>query len=515
MPLPDDPKQTWPPATGSAADMAAWSAWYAGDTRLIAATAPDGPAVPASLASKFLGFWSRRKASAAAQAQQVNPVHAPLAADIAAVSADLLFGTFPDLQCEDDDTAARLDELVGLAGVQAAMLEAAEGAAALGGAYIRVAWDEDVANHPLLTVIHADHAIPEFRMGRLRAVTFWHEVAREDKRVWRFLERHEAGHILNGLYLGDAATLGDRVTLAARPETEDIEPDVTLPAGLPGPLTAFYVPNVLPNRKHRESPQGRADIAGAESFLDAFDELWSSLMRDVRVGQSRIIVPEDALQPTGSGRGGGKAFDIDREVFTGLDMDPEGAKVEIVQFAIRTADHISAALAVMERVVSAAGYSPQTFGLHIEGRAESGTALKLREGRTFQTIGRKQLYVAPQLAAAMEMMLAVDRLVFAGEATPERPAVVWPEERDSLSDVAATVNLLNAAEAASIETRVRMVNPDWSEDEVAEEVERIREEASAAVSAPTLPDPAFADLENPDEPGQGFVAPGDPAQAEE
>ena len=226
------------------------------------------------------------------------------------------------------------------------------------------------------------------------------------------------------------------------------------------------MPNVLPDKRRPTSPQGRADVEGCESLLDALDETYTSWMRDIRLGKSRIVVPADALEPAvfGGGRGAGKSFDADREVFTELEVDPQHMDITPVQFDLRTAEHAETALHLFERIVSEAGYSPQTFGLKIEGRAESGTALRLREARTFKTMARKQRYWAPALADVCELLLILDGAIFGRPVTPERPRVTWPEETATPQEVAQTLTLLRTAEAASTETMVRMLHADWADE---------------------------------------------------
>ena len=75
-------------------------------------------------------------------------------------------------------------------------------------------WDHDVADHPLLDVVHADAAVPEFRWGILTAVTFWRVVSEDNSQVVRHLERHEPGVIFHGLYRGSKDKLGVKVDMA-------------------------------------------------------------------------------------------------------------------------------------------------------------------------------------------------------------------------------------------------------------------------------------------------------------
>jgi hypothetical protein len=517
-------------------DAAAQRAWWSGDHDQLRETSHGGGV------SGRRTWWSRRKPGQDITQAAPN-LHAGLAADIASTSADLLFGEPPDLLIPDVGLARavqrqsaggpaegatpvvwdqastldasqtvqaqdRLEELVDQLGLHNRLLEAAEICAATGGVYLRPMWDKSYADHPLLTVVDVDRAIPDFRYGELSAVTFVDEVHADGDTVWRHLERHEPGVILHGLYAGTKDTLGRQVALTDHPSTAGFMPEIPVPVevtgGQPGIMPRF-VPNVLPNRKRRRYPIGRSDYAGSEGFLDALDEAWSSWMRDLRLGKARLLVPDEFLQPIGArhgsertfggytrsgGPGSAYGFDLDTELMTGLniaDLEKLSDPIKAVQFAIRVAEHEQTVVALTEQIISTAGYSPQTFGLHIEGRAESGTALRIREGKTWRTQGRKQRYWTPNLSDIAQTLLALDAHpdIF-GRPTPvARPAVGWQELADDPTGTAAWVNTLATAQAASIETRVRLAQPGLDEDQVAQEVARIKNEAGMG-----LPDPA-------------------------
>ncbi len=481
MSLPTDRNMKWPPDGAAPADVGTWRAWYSSDpARLGSEAAP-----PRAAKSSWLFFWRRQRDRTATR--QAPPLHVPLATEVAQTSADLLFGEMPDL-VTGEQAQQRLDELAADTGLAPSLLEAAEVCAAVSGVYLRVSWDKDVADEPFLTSVAADHAVPDFRYGRLQAVTFWHELAAEGDGVWRHLERHEPGVILHGLYLGDKTHLGVQQTLEAHPQTAGLDELVALPDGVPAKLLAWYVPNLRPDPADPGSPFGRADIAGAEGLLDALDEAYSSWVRDVRLGKARILVPHDALTAGDTTRGSGRYFDTDAEVFTELDgMNPgEMSGITVFQPAIRAEEHLATVLHLVETIVGKCGYSPQTFGLHIEGRAESGTALKLRENKTYSTLDRKRRYWAPALKEACENLLAVDRAVFGRPTVVEVPVLVWPEPRETPAETAQTLTMLRTAEAVSIETAVRMAQPDLDDDKLAEEVERIRADAGRIVSEPTF-----------------------------
>lgn len=500
VPLPTDPEQPWPPLAWQpfARDLVEASAWYSGDVEQLSNFygGRDQDLRRPSLSSR-LAFWQRAKL----QENKRDWLHLPIAADIASASADLMFGEEPRITIADAHSESptapaeaceeRLEEIIELDGVLAKLLEAAEVQAGLGLSFLRPVWDPEVARHPILTVVHGDRAVPEFRWGKLVAVTFWTEILRESNVVWRHLERYEVGSLTHGLYKGTDRTLGQRRPLTDQPATAGIAADadgvVEMPAGLRDRLLPQYVPNMLPNRKHRGRPIGRSDTAGLESLMDALDETWSSWVREIRLGKKRIIVPNQFLER--AGRGAGATFDTDREIFSPLDMDPEtapNAGIQVVDFALRVQEHEQTAMALYRQIIGSAGYNGQTFGLEGDGGQQTATETRAKEGRSLRTLGRKQGYMRRQIADVLESMLIIDAELFSSGITPMRPDVTFGDPAGSdVRETAQTLQLLTAAQAASTETRVRMLHPEWDDPQVMAEVKLIMDEQGMSVATPT------------------------------
>lgn len=493
MPLPAG--GTWPPREIDVvtARLAVWSAWYSGDpdqlsdiyggalagdpgTPLTGFLNPDRPglrgAIGRTLARWFWGIPTPNN-------EKRTKLHLPVAADMATVSADLLFSEPPTITVDHQPTQDRLAKLADDS-MHANLLEAAEVGAGLGGVYLRVCWDKTIADYPWISSVHADAAVPEFRYGRLTAVTFWRSVFEEGGRVVRHLERHEKGVILHGLYDGGRGDLGKQIPLDAFPETNGLDPIVETRVPM---LTADYVPNMRPARVWRQHPAaaylGRADFSGAEPFMDALDETYSSWMRDIRHAKARLIVAEQAMQNLGPGNG--SYFDADREVYESLAMlsKPGDAPLTQVQFAIRVKEHAETAQHLLDKIVRIGGYSGQTFGESGDAATmRTATEIKARQQRSYVTRDKKLLYTRPPLSRMVLAMLAVDRAQFGSEVREDVEPDI--EFGDTVSEdpqtLAQTAQLLHAAEAASIYTRVQMVNPEWDDAKVKEEVARIREE---------------------------------------
>ena len=482
--LPSDPKAPWPPRTAQNAAYGRYGAWYEGDpTRLAAAYAGFGPSSTPETGRRRWMFWAKRDRDPDTRIR----LHVPVAADLATASADLLFAEPPTIKTPDNDTTQeRLDEVLADAGLANTLLEGGELAAAFGGVYLRVCWDSDAADHPWIDCLPADRAVPEWAYGRLKAVTFWQVVADD---VWRHLERHEPGRIEHGLYRGTRDQLGrlqpltdSAVTAGLAPNIDADEGNAVL-TGVPN-LTAVYVPNMRPNRADRLSPVGRSDYDGIEGVMDALDETWTSWMRDIRLGRARIIVPNELLRT--AGKGSGAAFDADQEVFVPLPGAAPG-DVDLVQnqFAIRVAEHRDTAVALLERIVSTAGYSARTFGLD-DGSQATATEVNASERRSLITRAKKVRYWTPGIAAAVEALLAIDRAVFGANVVPQRPVVEFPDavEENPLT-VAQTMQALRHAEAASTDTLVRLGHPQWGDDQVDAEVARILAESGRSVADPS------------------------------
>lgn len=523
MPLPARNVEWPPPSERAAAKLyERWGAWYSGDPDQLAQVYSDVPGLhlddmpkgQPGAGARFTSmltrvgrrmFWGGITSPGQLRSHRL---HVPLAGDIASTSADLVYREPPKLEIlEDEDdglpagkrrrkapTQRILDAIAEESNLAAVLLEAGEVASAYGGAYLRVRWDPVLADVPLFDALPPDCAVPQWRGGRLVAVTLWRNLERIDDRHWRHLEHHEPGVIRHGVYVSsDPDKLGVRVRLEDHPETApfallvDAGPGdaEAIATGARG-LTCEYVPNMRPNRELRGSPLGRSDYAGQEQMFDAFDEVWTSWMRDIRLAKGRLVVPRQYIQSRGRGQGG--YFDADREIYSAIDGvvdggDGSGLKMQLVQFAIRVEEHSRTCRELREEILRAAGYSAQTFG-EADTVAATATEVVARQDKSFATREKKILYARGPVARIARTSLEVYVAKFGGggDVRPVLPAVRWPDGvPNDPEGTARTLQMIAAAEAASIYTRVRLLNPDWEEAEVLEEVDRIRKDTAPPV----------------------------------
>jgi A118 family predicted phage portal protein len=492
---------SWPPHDAHTEAMAEWSAWYSGDPTQLGTFYGSRSGVenrPSQLRTGVVGrlarwWWGQPTADG----EQSAKLHVPLAADICSTSADLLFSEQVKLGSESDSMAAFLTELQDN-GLDTKLHEGAEVGAALGGTYLRTVWDSEVSPLPWTEVSHPDGALPEFRHGRLRAVSLWSELAPLDNStVWRLIERHERGAIEYGLYAGTKTNLGKLHPLQDHPDTADLAPMVDengIQVTGVDRLLVTYVPNMLPNRLHRTSPQGRSDLQGVTPFLDALDEAYSSWWRDIRHAKARIHVPAQYLDSNGPGQGA--SLNMDREVYVPIEgvmaKGDDGLLLNVQQFAIRVNEHAETCRAWTERIIESAGYSTNTLSSD-GGGAMTATEVHAKNRRSFMTRGKKVRYWTAALQDHLLTQAEVAKAHLHNAIDVDTVHVEFSDGvQESAQALAQTVLALRNAEAASARTRVQMVNPDWDETKVDAEVSAILSETGHG--ADTLDDPTDAGL---------------------
>ncbi|MFE5591453.1 phage portal protein [Streptomyces sp. NPDC056549] len=516
MPLPE--KNTpWPPISPIVRrDMEDWSAWLSANpdrlsyqyrTRSTLTYSSGQSNLVRNRPSQYRGgvvgavarfFWGEPTPLGEKRAN----LHLPLARDIARTSSDLLYSEPPVLKVENAATQARLEDLMD-ASLKRTLIAAGEMGSGLGGAYLRIVWDTAISDRPWITRVDADGAAPEFAYGdRLKAVTFWTVIEEDGQRIVRHLERYEPGLVLHGVYEGTPDTLGKKRALGDFPQTADFEPALVLPRGMEKRLLAAYLPNTMDAPDWRDIPGaaglGTSDFQGQETFLSAIDETYTSLMRDVRLARSRILVPAGYLDSNGPG--GGVQWQ-DREVFSPLNIPPtaEGQGITLNQFAIRTEQHLGTIGDLVARVVRSAGYSGASFGDDTSGAAITATEIKARAARSMSTRARKGELSTPGISDITETLLMLEASeLFRSDVEPERPNVVFQDSvQDDIKTLAETATLIRQAEAGSTEVLVALLHPEWDEQDQKAEVRRIQKESGRLVEDPVL---LGADRPAPEEP---------------
>lgn len=524
----------WPPKHMAPAYRAyrIWDAWYGGNPdqlRDVYANTGNGTSIRPServRAGQYAGgvvgtIWRFLWGAPPPTSQRDGRLHIPMPADLAAVSANLLFSEPPKLtapkpktktadgkpQLGDQKAQAFLDRLAE-DGFHTKLLQAAEACSMLGDVYLRPVIDKDVfPDRAVMSIVHADGAIPVIRWGKLVEVTLWQTLLVDNHDHVRLLEHHDVvngqGRITYAVFKGTTDKLGSRVKLTDFTESaylaDVVDENGIQETGLDR-LDVVRVPNAGPQRLWRTAPGlkylGRSDFDGNEQLFDRLDEIWTSWMRDIWAAKARIMAPEYMLKKNGPGQGA--TFDPEQEIFTAMTMLPNqsgnnAGGITMTDFKIRWQEHKSSADAMVEQILRHAGFSSQTLG--DEGEVPvTATEIQSRERQSFTTRAVRIQTWTPAIAEYIWLHMALEQVVFKGP-EPIRPDVEFGDSvTEAPETLARTLQLLDAAGAISTETKVRRANPDWGQDEVDAEVARIKKDHEEKMA-----------VENPDpEPGSGL-----------
>lgn len=470
------------------------AALYSGDHAELRRTAGNGT------------FWNRKSNKCM--------VHVPIAADIAATSANLLFSQEPTYTIFHDGKEEvngtqqkRLEDLLMKNNIASKLNEAAESCAALGDIYMKLRWSK-FTSYPIIDVVQPDLAWPEYILGELRAVHFFTEIiADAEKDVFvRIYECYTKGKITMMLFQGNHESLGNKMDNSKLKEL-GYSPEIKSPID---EMLAVHIANIRPNRRYRSAMHGRSDLDSLRDLCDSLDETFSSWMRDIRLAKAKLIVPAEYLRKkknqfmedmdSSLAANGIFEFDADVETYVAMDINTDtagGSGITPSQFDIRSEEHSHTCSEIIMNILQIAGYSPQSFGINVEGGAASGTALNIRERKSAVTKNKKLCYWQQPLEHIFTAMIRLDYVLNpkAGGDGEDSVSVSFADSMGAdASTIANTIELMTRAQAVSAITKVRTLHPDWSEQQVGEEVDLIKKEYMLEMDSPNMLD---GDFDNP------------------
>lgn len=371
---------------------------------------------------------------------------------------------------------------------------------------------------PVVEYVSRLRTVPLWRFGVPAAVGFVTTVDSHDDERLRLVELHEAGRVVNVLYRGKRDELGRRVPLEASASTYGMAEEWR--HGLP--MLAGRVVNDLDD----DPRLGESDFDPILDHLLALNEASTIGVENARLTAKRRIFTGGAnVRPDGT-------FDAGIDVYV-VDT-PDGELGASSAPPVQAVEYSFDAAPLLEWI----GYLERTClnrvgivrgivdGESSGGAAESGTAIRLRYMPTVQAAEEKAREWDYHVPRMIRLLAMVDALPVAAGGygrtwadlvelpSVERGEPLPVDEVETIDSSAAAV----AGRVMSRETAVRRMHPEWTDEAIAEELDRIAGDTSAdRATMPTLnglgavigdpssrpPDPAAHDL-------QGDATPVDP-----
>jgi Phage portal protein, SPP1 Gp6-like len=411
----------------------------------------------------------------------------PLGERISQAFSDLLFGEDPEWKAGDEADEEQLTALVKENDFASELRSAVVDASSEGEIWWRCYVDPDESEFPMVEFVSRLDVIPLFHGRKLAAaafisVLFTQEILLDKQRVvqfWRHITIDTDGETRNLLFKGQMGELGVRVPLDTQPETADL-PD-EWKSGLP-----FMLSGRVLNKRGRDKRLGISDYQGIKDQLLDLNEAAVIMAENARMsGKSRMIVPANAVDSEGKvDLGADVIVDEGVESFD-AGSGARGGPYAVLEYTFQAEQLIAYQNHLIAVAQTRVGLASQFMGgsrSGSEGSATSGTALRTRFIPTVLAASGKGRYwdaAMPKILLALQQLDAMD----AGSGgcghhwvSPNEPPMierssVLPEDPSEAVDLRVTSV---AGEVESVEAAIRKLNPEFSDEQVEEELGKIQ-----------------------------------------
>lgn len=462
-----------------------WAVWYSGEPDILRDYYSK-----ANINHFNEMFWTK-----VGREGMAGAVHLPAAGDIATTSANLLFSESPKISFDEGSMAGeRINEFMKENGFQNTLLEGAEISAAMSGCVLKLDIEPDLIGVPVVSIVTPSQFFPTFWRGRLWEVLFFRVLKEVNDIVYRLFEnrkREGRNCILEyKLYKGSRDKVGVEIPIDSIEDSSILNLENVVYENLDG-LGCVYIPNMRPNKIAPGSSLGINDYSSSITLLHSLDFSWTSWMRDLELGMAQIFIDEELLTKNKNDVNGVESqmnrFSKYTKSFVKLNLttwkmsgDSSSKPIDSIQFNIRVDEHMKTCQELFAQIINQCGYSTQTFGFGDSyGNAESGAALRMRERKSQLTREKKSRYWKPVIVNLLDQVQRLDQSANLQQSY-QIDENITVELEDSIvvdsMETSEVIRNLEQARAISTLMKVKMLHPDWPEDDILKEVSQINKE---------------------------------------
>ncbi len=299
-------------------------------------------------------------------------------------------------------------------------------------------------------------------------------------------------------------------------------------------MLAFYKPNKTPSQEFMNTHHGASDYEGALDSFDALDEAYSELIAELRLNKTIRYIP-DSMIPTVEIDGRIMSV-LDDEFVTNyvrvagdLDQDSRN-EIKIQQIPDKTLQHVEKFKIALNTAVNKAGLSLVALGVvGIESINSSAESQQERNKATLETRGSKIELWEPFAENIIETILEMNSWMQKNLPVKQDAFAKLDLNFDNLtvnvnfSDYilerrSEKIDVWGSAKSqkvASTYTAVKQIwQDDWTEEQILEEVNRIRFEEGMSLDDPNnLPE--LTGFENEEDELEKLEDEGEPVNEEQ
>jgi hypothetical protein len=424
--------------------------------------------------------------------------HDPLPERIAHAYSDLLFGSEPTIEASAKSDQQNMDDMCAENALTFELRRWVDWSVSEGEVWWRVYVDQDVSPWPILDAASRIDVVPLFRGRKVVACAFvspiFEQMLRIENQViveiWRHIEIQTDGMSRNLLYKGTLGEIGRPMPLGSDPDglTTDLPEEWV--HGLDVMLAGR-----IPNKLGRDWRLGISEYMGVHDLLLDLNEARTIMAENARlVLKARMVVPANSIDESGK-------FDSGREIIIAetlddsLDARKTGpyAVLEYTFHAEQLIEHknelvvdILARCGLAEQFVASKGAATGAY---------TGTALRTRLiPTTMAAQGKGKIWddAIPKILSAMAQVSELPKekggcgISWKDSKTPPAFKRAKPLPDDENEIVQRHVMAVQG-EIESIEQAILVMHPDWTQSQIDDEVEKIREDRSGPNPVDVIP----------------------------
>lgn len=376
-----------------------------------------------------------------------------------------------------------------------------------GEVFYKLSVDNTLSDYPILEVADVTRGRVYKDRGIIREIRFptYHKVKDTNYRLDEVYSTTENGDacIYYKLYkLNVMKNEEEEVPLYTIPQTSHIDPEIKVFEGIKG-LLAFAKPNKK-SLMFADSDYGASDYEGAIDSFDAMDEAYSTIFKELRTNRTVRYIPKDMIPKSPDGRFILNDNFTDAYVQVESDID-QNSKSEITFSIIpdKTESHKAKFLTALTTALNKAGLSPYAIGITgLESVNASAESQQERNKVTLETRKSKMEVWKPFIEEMLIKILQLNDWMVRNKIVDQAYKdnnIKWENIDIQVSfgdyivetegSVIANVANQIAAGVISTETALKALHPDWNDQQILEEVNRIRYERGMALDTPeSLPE---------------------------
>nr|WP_206703607.1 capsid protein [Paenibacillus alvei] len=421
----------------------------------------------------------------------IRKIHSGLPAMIAERLSDIVVADLDGIELENEEQTGLWDEIAKDNDFDELVGESIVETLVAGDGAFKITLDTEITDYPIIEFYSGDQVNYKRARGRLQDVIFYTDYRFKDK-DYRLEETFGRGYVRCRLLNAD----GKEVALSSVPDTAELASEITFDGDfiMAVPLAFF--------RSKKWKGRGKSIFDSKADSFDALDEVISQWVDAIRAGRVQKYIPEDLIPKNPQNGALMKPNPFDNQFIRVGSVMAEDAKgqIDMVQPAILYEAFVASYASALDMCLQCI-VSPSTLGIDLK-KLDNAEAQREKEKATLYTRGKiieRLNEVIPQL---VEVALKVYDTMRGRSAGEYKPSIKFGEYASpSFDSVVETVGKARTLGIMSVKRAVEELYGDtWTDEEKAEEVQRLKDEQGLLVEEPALNrDDPPDDLEDDDE----------------